>query len=202
VEALAQRLDELELHLQRGMGRILEGRSQRLGFVHRRLAQQHPVRRLATDRDRLAALDRGLHGAVRRALASAAQRLGHARARLWAQSPVARIRHEARLRHDLHARMERAMDALVDRRRQGLAALADRLHGASPLAVLGRGYALVTAERDGRVVRMATQVEVGERVAVRLAEGGLLCEVLERREALTSGDRPARTDPHPPDRDR
>jgi len=59
-------------------------------------------------------------------------------------------------------------------RRMGLAAA--RLDDLSPLAILGRGYA-VCYEGDGAVVRSAEAVARGDRVSVRLAEGRLGCLV-------------------------
>jgi exodeoxyribonuclease VII large subunit len=46
----------------------------------------------------------------------------------------------------------------------------------SPLAVLGRGYALAHDAR-GRVLRDASKVAEGERVRLRLARGALSCRV-------------------------
>ena len=52
-----------------------------------------------------------------------------------------------------------------------------RLESLSPLAVLGRGYAVCwTADRT-RIIRDANTVAPGDRVNVRLAEGELGCEV-------------------------
>jgi exodeoxyribonuclease VII large subunit len=76
------------------------------------------------------------------------------------------------------AALETAAHARLDdaRRRLGLAVAS--LDAMSPLAVLGRGYALATDER-GRVLRSARGVREGEAVRVRLAEGSLLCRVEE-----------------------
>jgi exodeoxyribonuclease VII large subunit len=46
------------------------------------------------------------------------------------------------------------------------------------LKVLGRGYAIATRTRDGRAVRDAREVEPGERVHVRVAEGAFDAEVV------------------------
>jgi exodeoxyribonuclease VII large subunit len=46
----------------------------------------------------------------------------------------------------------------------------------SPLAVLGRGYAVVRTE-DGRVVRRRDEVAAGERLHIRLAEGTVAATV-------------------------
>ena len=46
----------------------------------------------------------------------------------------------------------------------------------SPLAVLGRGYSIVT-KPDGTIVKQARRVEKGEDLSVRLHEGGFSCQV-------------------------
>lgn len=51
-----------------------------------------------------------------------------------------------------------------------LAAQAARLDSLSPLAVLGRGYALVRRSEDGAIVRRAGDVAQGDVLAIRLAE--------------------------------
>jgi exodeoxyribonuclease VII large subunit len=56
-------------------------------------------------------------------------------------------------------------------------AVAGRLETLSPLAVLGRGYAVCwTADRT-RIVRNATDVTAGDSVRVTLARGDLDCVV-------------------------
>jgi exodeoxyribonuclease VII large subunit len=54
------------------------------------------------------------------------------------------------------------------------------LEGASPLAIMERGYALVTVKTTGKILRDATTVETGETIAVRLLRGGIEAQVLER----------------------
>jgi len=51
-----------------------------------------------------------------------------------------------------------------------------RLESLSPLAVLGRGYA-VCWTIDGRLLRAASDVAAGDSVRVTLAKGELDCEV-------------------------
>ena len=53
------------------------------------------------------------------------------------------------------------------------------LRGASPLAILARGYAVVTLCENGEVVRQAGQAGVGEQIDIRLHEGRLGAEVKE-----------------------
>jgi len=54
----------------------------------------------------------------------------------------------------------------------------ERLQAASPLAILDRGYAVVTGP-DGAVLREAAGVEFGDRLRVRLARGALGVQVTD-----------------------
>ena len=71
------------------------------------------------------------------------------------------------------------MRAVADGQGRRFGALAAALDALSPLKVLGRGYA-VAQRSDGTVVRSAGQVERGERLRLRLAQGGIVCEVKEK----------------------
>lgn len=68
---------------------------------------------------------------------------------------------------------------VTDSRR--FAQLTAKLDAMSPLKVLGRGYAMVQSE-DGKVLRSAQQVNAGDQVCVRLAEGTLHCTVNNKGE--------------------
>jgi exodeoxyribonuclease VII large subunit len=54
------------------------------------------------------------------------------------------------------------------------------LHTLSPLNTLARGYAIVSQEHGGKIVRAASEVEPGDSIKARLAEGSLICEVVSR----------------------
>jgi exodeoxyribonuclease VII large subunit len=56
---------------------------------------------------------------------------------------------------------------------------AARLDSLSPLAVLGRGYAVVWNNSRTRVIRNASEVQPGDGVRVTLSEGELTCEVVK-----------------------
>ena len=71
------------------------------------------------------------------------------------------------------------MRSVTDGEGRRFGALAASLDALSPLKVLGRGYALAQTA-DGTVLRSAGQVEPGETVHLRLAEGGLVCQVKEK----------------------
>ncbi len=124
---------------------------------------------------------RRLVAAMRRRIDAHHHRLARLRQVLRARSPQARIAmartREARARAAANAAIRRRLDG--GRRRLG--EWAARLDALSPLAVLGRGYSIVRREDDGAIVRAASDVAVGDRLDLQLAEGRLAAEVTDRQ---------------------
>jgi exodeoxyribonuclease VII large subunit len=77
-----------------------------------------------------------------------------------------------------------AMSRELHRRQATLGECAARLESLSPIAVLGRGYAVCWNAERTRIVRDAATASPGDRVRVTLARGELACEV---RDASTDG---------------
>ena len=73
-----------------------------------------------------------------------------------------------------------AMRAVCGRGGARAAVLAARLEALSPLATLARGYAIVSAVPGGKTISSAADVDAGGQISVRLNEGTLRCEVLEK----------------------
>jgi exodeoxyribonuclease VII large subunit len=110
------------------------------------------------------------------------QRLDEVRSRIGRAGPEARI---VEGRHRLERGAERVASLARSRLASARASLEARsaaLEALSPLAVLGRGYAVVRRAGDGAVVRRADEVATGEELDVRLHEGSLACEVTGRRD--------------------
>ncbi|MDH3520486.1 MAG: hypothetical protein OEM49_08525, partial [Myxococcales bacterium] len=102
-----------------------------------------------------------------------ARRLEREREALRMQAPTARLTMQRqRLGAALRA-LRRAACARTERERARFQQRVGRLDSLSPLAVLGRGYALVRRARDGAIVRAAADVGAGEALAIRVAEADL-----------------------------
>jgi exodeoxyribonuclease VII large subunit len=80
-------------------------------------------------------------------------------------------------------RLGRALAEAVRGRRTRVASADDRLRALSPRLVLERGYCLVRGP-DGRLLRAAAELSVGERIALEFARG----QADARVEAVRSGD--------------
>jgi len=55
--------------------------------------------------------------------------------------------------------------------------LQEKLKDMSPLSVLGRGYSISRKLPERQLLRSSSQVHMGDRVSVKLAEGELECLV-------------------------
>jgi exodeoxyribonuclease VII large subunit len=77
----------------------------------------------------------------------------------------------------LAQRLERQIMVLGDGRRRGLTAIAAQLAQLSPLAILGRGYSILSRARDGTILRKAADAQIEEEIIARLSEGHLRCTV-------------------------
>ncbi len=94
-------------------------------------------------------------------------------------------RHFALLRGRLGAASERlggATDRARHRAESRFGALAGRLESLSPLAVLGRGYAVCWNAERTAIIRSAASVASGDSVRVTLHEGELRCQVTDTTE--------------------
>lgn len=91
----------------------------------------------------------------------------------------------------LEGRQQAAAVRKVERSRARLAQAAGRLDALSPLAVLTRGYAI--ARKDHLAVRTPSDVTVGDRLELLLAEGVIPVEVVD--DAVSRAAGPARSPP-------
>jgi exodeoxyribonuclease VII large subunit len=173
----AQRLDELEQRLTAFMQRGLRSVSSRFDGMNLRLKLAHPGLRLTQQQQRLGNLEQRLRRAIGGELDSARTRFSEISTRLVHESPEHSIR-EYRMRHDaLYGRLGHAIKQRVLRAEHRLGLATRTLNTVSPLATLGRGFALVKRVADGALVTNADSVAVGDEIEARLAHGTLKARV-------------------------
>jgi exodeoxyribonuclease VII large subunit len=176
-----ERVASLESRLLRQLRRGLQRQGDTLGFVHKRLRQAHPVRQIQRNAQRLDELELRLRRVQQTAGRLRALRLEALVARLYRSHPGQRLPVlEVRIRglqRSLAAGMERRLEAS----RLAGARLCETLHAVSPLATLQRGYAIVTRQGDGSILRDSTEIAEGEVIEARLARGTLVGKVIARR---------------------
>ena len=118
-----------------------------------------------------------------RHIAALSKRLDDTGKRLEAQRLDTKLGKAAAKLTGLRGRLDACALAARANLRQSLASVAAKLEALSPLAVLGRGYSL-TWTAQGKLLRRAAAVSVGDAVRVDLHQGRLDCRV----EAATEPD--------------
>lgn len=179
------RIDRAAERLRAATQRVLESRRVRIHALESRRGLASVPLRLAGRARHVDELSVCLVRALRDLTRNRVTQLQTARARLDAHDPIRRLG-ELRLRWTrADTRSQTALRRRLDRSQAALAMLAARLDSLSPLAVLGRGYALCWTEDGRTLLREAIPSLEGTHVSVTLARGTLLCEV---RQAIEDVD--------------
>lgn len=173
---LAGRLAGLSARLVQSGARLVARRRSELNALNRGLVD--PRRRLADKRLRIDDLLSRAASALRAGLHGKSRDLWSGRERLLQQRPDRRLAMAGARLAELAHRLGGAGVVAITDRRSTLDQLTGRLRALSPLAVLGRGYALAQGP-DGHVLRSVEQVKKGDDIKVRLAKGALRARVRE-----------------------
>lgn len=92
-------------------------------------------------------------------------------------SPERRVLSETQRVDELSRRMVSSLIHRIELQSLHIKGLRRRLEALSPLAVLARGYAVVTRKEDGKVVSHVRQVKSGTSLQVQVADGAFDAEV-------------------------
>jgi exodeoxyribonuclease VII large subunit len=173
-------LGQLEQRFAGAMGRVLRAQTLAVAALAQRLQISHPGAKLVQHAQRLDDLEQRLRLALRARVAVGQQRLESLSTRLWRENPRHRLEalcaHAAALRQRLVTTVSGMLNALDQR----LTLAARTLDAVSPLATLGRGYAIVHRVDDGTLLRDAAQAPPGTEVEARLAKGRLRAKVVSQ----------------------
>lgn len=96
-------------------------------------------------------------------------------------SPMRRIRSESQRVDDLSRRAFSSLLHRVQLQSTHVIGMTRRLEALSPLAVLARGYAVVTRKEDGKVVSRVAEATPGQKVDIRISDGQIDAEIVNRK---------------------
>ena len=173
-------LDSLALLQTRfggAMGRYLRAQLQSLGALMQRMQRSHPGARLLQHAQRLDDLEQRMRLALRASVTGNRQRLDMLTTRLWRENPRHRLEALCSQAATLRQRLAAAIAARIGSLEQRLALGSRTLDAVSPLATLGRGFAVVTRVDDGSLLRDAAQAPAGTEIEARLSKGSIRARV-------------------------
>lgn len=173
---LVARIDALARRRDAALERVVTRLRTRVGRVTEHRVFEAERGRVRARRLQVGALATRMDQALRRAAERARARLRRADERTDAFRFDRQVAHRRERLAALDRRLGARLASTVDLRRTRLGGLAAHLDALSPLAVLGRGYALAW-RGDGQLLRDAREVAPGDAVRVRLAEGEIEAQV-------------------------
>ncbi|MCA9522096.1 MAG: exodeoxyribonuclease VII large subunit [Myxococcales bacterium] len=181
-EDLMMTFDDAAQRLEAGLRRRLAHQRLRLGAVRGRLLDPRTLTssyrlQLSHHLQRLRLTIGGTVERRRRALQNLERALG-------VFDPKRRITNERAALERLTSNLVRAIRQRQIEARRSVAEVEKSLRTLSPLAVLSRGYAIVTESSEGRALRDVSELEAGQDVEIRLHRGGATARIEAIRGAL------------------
>lgn len=173
-EHLSRQLERYEGLLARQLNQRIRNLRDRITGLGRRLP--HPMRTLQQFSQRLDDLALRSQRAIRNKLQHNRALLNRLISLLAVQNPRRQLRQQRERCNQLGSQLQRALLNHMERKKERLSRLSHNLHTISPLATLGRGYAIIQ-KSDGIIVRDAQQLSKGETVSGRFGKGQALFTV-------------------------
>mgnify|MGYP000700438822 CR=1 FL=1 len=155
---------------------LRERQRQQLALTTLQRRLRSPARQLQDQRQRLDELELRLTRQIQQIMGQRRERLQQRLSRLQARHPARQLPALKQLLDALAMRGQRGLQRQLQQQRQELMSLVQRVHSVSPLAVLARGYAIVSAEH-GDVLRRASDVAIGQTIRARLGQGEIAATV-------------------------
>lgn len=153
---------------------------QRLDRACHQLEKRHPERTLAKLQERLSNHSQNLLQSFRARWQSQQLHWQQLQQRMLRSMPALapHLQQVQNLKQQLHWHMRQQHNQA----KQRLALQASELNHQNPLEILGKGYSVTTRIDDGRVIKTAAEVNVGDEVATQLKSGRIHAKIFERFE--------------------
>jgi exodeoxyribonuclease VII large subunit len=167
---LLQKFRQIELSMQRAQRNFLQMANQQLSGLARSL--RHPGERLQEQSQRLDSLDIRLGNAIRNQLRGRDYQLRTSHSALSNVHPGQKLQQSELALNTLKNRARLAIQKNLQQAKQRMETAQSLINSLGPQATLERGYAIVT-DIDGRILTDANQVQTGDSIQTRLAQGAL-----------------------------
>ncbi|MCI3920189.1 exodeoxyribonuclease VII large subunit [Paenibacillus sp. TRM 82003] len=178
---LRQELMHLKQRMTGAMNAAVSAKRESLVRLRRSPFLTNPKRQLMMQQtERLDRYTSELTYRTRTALRSSAERYARLDRRLSGVSPREAVRDASKGLDMAKLKLMQRMNAVMRERGHAFDMHVKRLDALSPLKVMSRGYSLVYNEKK-RLVKSVNEVQLGDLVRVRLADGELNCQVWEMK---------------------
>ncbi|WP_298447577.1 exodeoxyribonuclease VII large subunit [uncultured Marinobacter sp.] len=171
---MLRQVNDREFRLANAVKRALQRLNIKLDHLSARL--RDPRRELLEKAQRLDDLEMRLGKAIAHRMDRSQVVSAHLAQRLAMQSPRKQLANSREALDRSSLQLGKAMERILAKLQDRLEHTAGTLNVVSPLATLGRGYAIVR-DNQGRIIRNAPDLAVGDQISARVANGTVTAEV-------------------------
>ncbi|MDQ0088212.1 exodeoxyribonuclease VII large subunit [Paenibacillus anaericanus] len=177
VTELKAQLNQREQVLQRALQHQVSQARERLRRLQRSPALLQPRRSLLQHAVRLDTLQSRLVSKMKSRTQLTISTHGRLNERLLRYHPQDALKMAKRRQSEAGRQLRGAMNAMFREKSQQLTSGIRQLDALSPLKVMARGYSLVYDEQGKSLIKSLNDVELGDRVKVKVTDGELDCQV-------------------------
>lgn len=174
---LKQQLAYESQRLYRGLMRRLQESRERLERLKRSPYLMNPRKQLLEPAERLDRLTERLHFRMKERIGKARERQLNLARGLARHDPREQVVFARRRSTAAERQLVTAMQTLLRDKRAAFDGRLRQMDALSPLKVMQRGYSLVYNEKGNNLIKSIQQIQPGDLVKVRLADGRLDCHV-------------------------
>lgn len=177
VHELKSKLNQMESRLVSSLRMTLNSRKERLTRLRRAPLFINPRKYLLQHAERLDRSQERLQMRVLRLAERSIDKYKRLSGSLAKAHPGAQAALAAKQLERVCDRLQATMTAGMKEKRMQLLASIRQLDALSPLKVMSRGYSLVYDEQEKRLIKSVSDVQLGDLVKVKVADGQLECQV-------------------------
>jgi exodeoxyribonuclease VII large subunit len=174
---LKQGLGHLEQRMAKSLSMLLGKAKERWQHAARSPYFTQPRRSLLVQAERLDRLRDTLQYRMVSRKAIAKEKLAQIAGRLKAVNPTQQAAFARKRIVSATRGLELAMNGILRQRQSEFGSIVRQLDALSPLKVMARGYSLVYDEQEKTLIRTINEVQPGDLIHVRLADGKLDCQI-------------------------
>ena len=179
---LLQQLQYRRQRIEIALDRLFVEKQQILRHLSFRLQNQHPQAQLRIQQQLITQLSHRLQQSLRHHWQKTSENLTALSMRIYKNPLPLRIQQHEQQLSELKVRLNSQMNLNLGLQQKQLVHLCGKLDSLSPLKVLARGYS-ITQNQQNLTIRSIKEVNVGEQIRTRLADGEIISQIsqLERK---------------------
>ncbi len=175
----ASRFESIENNLKKNIQRQLSLYQQSTNWLSKRLQQQHLGEKLQRHAQAIDLAEARMIRAIQNKIKHNNQLVKNQVSIFQQYKPDTKIDRYKEQLHFLSSRLNNSIQYQLERLQKKHLSLNQTLHAVSPLATLGRGYAIVSDPKSSTIISSTQKLSINDKIKTRLADGELISQVME-----------------------